>query len=440
MRRLNHLLCASLYLATCIASVSSLASAAKELPASFDLRNVDGKKLVSSVKNQSGGTCWTHGTMAAFEGNLLMTGTWAANGESGEPNMAEYHLDWWNGFNQHHNADSDDGGGLTVHQGGDYRVAAAYLSRGGGAVRDSDAQSYTTPPEQTTDDYHYYYVRDIEWFSAGKNLENIDKIKTAIKENGVIGTALAWSTSFYSNNTFYQPVSSTAGPNHAVSIVGWDDDKETQASKPGAWLVKNSWGTSWGNGGYFWISYYDKVAAQHPEMGAVSFKNVERMKYSHVYYHDYHGWRDTKKNVTEVFNVFQSKQQESLKSVSFYTAKDNVEYTAKIYKTFQNGQLSGEVSVKEGVIENSGFHTVDLLFPVKLAANEKFYVYVYLSEGGHAFDKTSNVPVLLGGEGRPTVPSSASAGESYYRSGNSWVDLTQDDDTANFCVKALAVN
>ena len=38
------------------------------------------------------------------------------------------------------------------------------------------------------------------------------------------------------------------GAGHALLIVGWDDAR-------GAWLVKNSWGTTWGLNGFGWVKY-----------------------------------------------------------------------------------------------------------------------------------------------------------------------------------------
>jgi C1A family cysteine protease len=482
------------------------AVAAPALPATYDLRTVD---AVTPVKKQLGGTCWTHGTMASIESNLLLSGKWKAMGMKGIPMCSEYHLDWWNGFNKYNNEDVSDPAklstGMTVHQGGDYKVAAAYISRGDGVVVIPEGVAVTAwhpkTPEKNDPSYKKLYVRDIEFFTIGDHLERIDVIKKEIMKYGGMGTAyMSNGQRLSKENIHYQPIDSKGDPNHSVCIVGWDDNKISaddakKAPKPGAWLIKNSWGEARGDKGYYWISYYDKHSARHPEMGAVSFHNIEPLAYSHIYYYDAHGWRDTLPTVTKAFNAFKATGRETMKAVSFYTSQHDVNYTIDIYSKFENGKLDGKLTTQKGTSEFCGFHTVDLQGPVALKENDMFYVCVELSAGGHAIDRTSNIPVLLdqaqppatavqppakggdqppkkdepkkdqqpqkkgkggggGGGAKPVVLSKANPGESFYWDGYEWKDLynytfvtpewgvragVNFNHSANFCMKALAV-
>ncbi|MDZ7821025.1 MAG: lectin like domain-containing protein [Candidatus Marinimicrobia bacterium] len=102
------------------------------------------------------------------------------------------------------------------------------------------------------------------------------------------------------------------------------------------------------------------------------------------------------------------------------------------------------VTEQSGSISFSGFYTVDLEDPVPLMKEDSFFVYLSLDQGGHAYDCSSEVPVLLNvpsvyalAAAPAQVPSRAARNESLFRENGRWKDLQTVDTTANFCIKAL---
>ena len=162
------------------------------------------------------------------------------------------------------------------------------------------------------------------------------------------------------------------------------------------------------------------------------------MPYDRVYYHDYHGWRDTKEDVTRGFQCFYGgRRVKHLRQLVFYTATDDVNYTVIIYDRFEGGELLDPVHTQSGHIDYRGFHTIEVSAEVSISQGNDFYVYVSLDDGGHPYDCTSDIPVLLGADYRTIVQSNGQPGQSFYREGGDWVDLFTYNPSANFCIKAL---
>lgn len=176
--------------------------------------------------------------------------------------------------------------------------------------------------------------------------------------------------------------------NHAVTIVGWDDNYEVtnfnsghQPEKPGAWLVKNSWGSeeegfpnggNWGieeNGkhtGYFWLSYYDKTI-QMPE----SFDfDVNIYSEEPEYIIDQYNYLVSSGTLTNAYdyeapsaNVFTAIDDLTLRTLTCETVKPNTEVTYKVYllDDAATNPTAGELRY-EGTqkYEYGGFHRVTL--------------------------------------------------------------------------------
>jgi hypothetical protein len=255
------------------------------------------------------------------------------------------------------------------------------------------------------------------------------------------------------NNVYYDPGPGVSNPppgynnqpNHAVAIVGWNDNVVCPTGGgTGAWVIRNSWGAT--NTQHIGVSYNDFYTGNDSpdtgacNAGAVSFHNVVPNDYQQIYYHNDFGWTDQQPHAY-AFNHFSANQDGSLKSVSFYTTDNNVGYTVKIYKQFQNGVLGQLATVASGTETYQGFHTIDLASLVPLSKGQDFYIEVQTSNGKQANDGNILKQRLLDLNYLPGyADTTALPGQSYFSDdGTNWTDLQTVDMSANFAIDGLTI-
>lgn len=242
----------------------------------------------------------------------------------------------------------------------------------------------------------------------------------------------------FSNNT-YSP--DCKASNHAVAIVGWDDNYSASnfdITPPGdgAFIVKNSWGPNWGDNGYFYVSYYDASFAgfaSNSKFSGFVFSNVEKVNnYDSIYYYDPFG-NDFEaggylSNTAWFANQFVSNDKEILSAFGIYTYGDS-NYTTNIYV---NDEL---VYTQEGVIYNSGYHTIKLNQGIGLNKGNVFKIEVKLTTPNCLY------PIALEVYHEGFVNATANPNESFVSAdGVTWDDLTDLIENANVCIKAYTIN
>jgi hypothetical protein len=99
-----------------------------------------------------------------------------------------------------------------------------------------------------------YSYKVSAWGWVGFGWASVSDIKDALCRYGPVATTIEATSAFmnYTGGVFAQKGKSQYGPipsvNHAIVIIGWDDAR-------GAWRIRNSWGTGWGENGYAWVKY-----------------------------------------------------------------------------------------------------------------------------------------------------------------------------------------
>ena len=176
----------------------------------------------------------------------------------------------------------------------------------------------------------------------------------------------------YNTETYAQYVNVSVAPNHDVSIVGWDDNfpKEKFLTPPpgnGAWIVKNSWGSGWGDNGYLYVSYYDQSLLPYvpgsigTSATAIIFENT--VPYNKNYQYDivWAGSFVPSNGTISYMNVFEALDDDLIAAVGTYFNRSDVNYKVEIYV---NDELR---LTQEGVSPFVGYHTIKLdeYIPIK---------------------------------------------------------------------------
>ncbi|HIY83582.1 MAG TPA: hypothetical protein H9823_07030 [Candidatus Rubneribacter avistercoris] len=237
---------------------------------------------------------------------------------------------------------------------------------------------------------------DTWYLDSNGDYQPIDEARDAWKSELVEGRAI--SVAFYADtsqpdeqgeaqyineNTWAHYTYTPAGINHAVTIVGWDDnykkeyfstDPDRQPPKDGAWLVKNSWGSDanefphkypWGKDGYFWISYYDQTISK-----AETFDFDLDAPDADYYIADQYNYLISSETLSKSSesrassaNVFEATEDRTVRTMACETVKPNTTVTYRLYLMDAEDEdpTDGELRAEEEVTyEYGGFHRITL--------------------------------------------------------------------------------
>nr|WP_301868304.1 Ig-like domain repeat protein [Methanobrevibacter smithii] len=374
------------------------------LPARYNLAE---NGFVTDIKNQQdSGNCWAFAALASLETCVLKASNKTFNfSVENMKNLIEMY--------------SAYGWKRETNEGGYNGMPMGYLASWLGPVNatlDPFDDKGTLSPLLDSE----MHIQNIYVLPARTSYTDNDAIKEAILKYGGLYASYYHSAGYLNSktNAYYDPY--TGNGNHAITVVGWDDNYSknnfyTAPAGDGAFIVKNSWGSSWGDNGYFYISYYDRVLfAVNKDNQAFTYILNDTVRYTKNYQYDVAGMTDyliTGKKTVWYKNIYNATGNEAIAAVSTFF-NTTVDYEISIYvndvlQLTQNGRHEG-----------SGYYTIPLKEYVPVAVGDIFKIVVKLANPQNGY---AAVPIS---EQLSTTRCYYVPGVSYFSNdGKKWTDL-----------------
>lgn len=226
-------------------------------------------------------------------------------------------------------------------------------------------------PNYTQEDIHSY-ILDTSTLPE----DDYIAIKSSIMEYGSVYASI-YMKEIYLTSTFDYEYTGDEPANHAVSIIGWDDNKA-------AWLVKNTWGSHWGNNGTFWVSYNDI----HISKKCSSFNSfVSTDEINNVYSYSTTGMTgtfgfETKNKPTSILIIYEVEKGESIEYISTQIPHPNTKIQIAIKSSKEGNPLLYEST--EEVVKYIGMHLHKLSTPIISDGEPIFVEICYTTDNYYA--------------------------------------------------------
>ncbi|MGN1337644.1 MAG: Ig-like domain-containing protein [Candidatus Coprovivens sp.] len=340
--------------------------------------------------------------------------------------------------------------GRTLNQGGNYYIAASYLLNNNGAILEEkmpfenykekiknketvDASKIDSTVAVDVNKMVLYKNKDDTCETNGKIIKN------AIKEYGSVGISIYYDNRYLDENFVYKYTGSN-DPNHAITLIGWDDDVK-------AFIAQNSYGTDYGKqitvddkvtktSGYFYLSYEDVNACN--DYAYIADVDDQLNDYS-ISYGGLKGTNTLTINSDSAvaYAIFdRSSDYEELKEVNVINEGNT---TINIYKaTYSNGEfnynnedLIGTQNFQE---DGTVYQTIKLTKPIIYDKDDgKIVLAIEYKNPGNEASVTVTENVIGGGfYDNITI----SEGTTFLKNGNSVIDLANFTSSDNKQVSA----